>query len=44
MLDFNLFIEQDKSDKKYMAFSEFFVLAVNWATTATNNKFVAFWF
>ena len=39
---FNLFIEQDISDKKYIAFSEFAVLAVNWATTVTKNEFVSF--
>ena len=37
MWDFNLFIEQDISDKKYIAFSEVNG-AVNWATTVTNNK------
>ena len=37
MWDFNLFIEQDIGDKKYIAFSEVNG-AVNWATTVTNNK------
>ena len=37
-------IEQDISDKKLLAFSEFVVLAVNWATTVTNNEFVSFCF
>ena len=37
MWDFNLFIEQDISDKKYIAFSEVNG-AVNWAATVTNNK------
>ena len=38
--DLNLFIEQDISDKKETAFSEFFALAVNWAIRVTNNEFV----
>ena len=38
MWELSLFIEQDISDKKSIAFSEFVVLAVNWATTVTNNK------
>ena len=38
MWDFSLFIEQDVIDKKYIDFTEFVVLAVNWATTVTNNK------
>ena len=29
MRDYSLFIEQDLSDKKYLALSEFAVLAVN---------------
>ena len=41
---FGLFIEQDISDKKQIAFSELVVLAVNWATTVTNNDFVSFCF
>ena len=41
---FRLFIEQDISDKKQIAFSELVVLAVNWATTVTNNDFVSFCF
>ena len=39
--DFSLFIKQDLSDKH---FSGFVVLAVNWATTVTNNQFVSFLF
>ena len=39
MWDYSLFIEQDLSDKKYLALSEFAVLAVNWVTTVTKNKF-----
>ena len=39
MWDFSLLIEQDIGDKKYVAFSKFFELAVNWATRVTNNKF-----
>ena len=42
--DFSLSIEQDISDKKEITFSEFIVLAVNWAITITNNKFVSFYF
>ena len=42
--DFSLLIELDASDKKYIAFSGFAVLAVNRATTVTNNKFVTFCF
>ena len=38
MWDFSLFIEQDVIDKKYIDFTEFVVLAVNWTTTVTNNK------
>ena len=41
MWDYSLFIEQNLSDKKQSALSEFFVLAVNWATTVTKNKFVS---
>ena len=44
MWDFSLFIEQDRSDKKYITFSEFVVLPVNQATTVTNDKFVSFCF
>ena len=44
MWDFSLFIEQDVSDKKEMAFSEFVIFAVNWAITVTNNKFLSFCF
>ena len=40
----SLFIEQDTSDKGYIAFSEFTVLAVNWATTVTKNEIVSFCF
>ena len=40
--DFSLFIELNVSDKKKIAFTEFVVLAVNWATTFTNNEFVRF--
>ena len=32
-----LFIEQEVSDKKQIAFSEFLVLAVNWATAVANE-------
>ena len=39
-----LFIEQDLNEKKQIAFSELIVLAVNWATTVTNNEFVSFCF
>ena len=39
-----LFIKKDISDKNYIAFSEFVVLAVNWATAVTNNEFVSFLF
>ena len=39
----SLFIEQDMSVKKWIAFSEFVVLAVNWATTVT-DKFAGFCF
>ena len=42
--DFSLFIEEDISDKKYIAFSEFVVLGVNWVTTVTDNEFVSFCF
>ena len=42
MWNFSLRIEQDVSDKKQIAFSEFVVLAVNWHTAVTNNKFVSF--
>ena len=42
--DFSLFIEQDISDKKYIDFSEFVVLAVNCAIIVTNNEFVIFAF
>ena len=38
------FIEQDINDQKQLAFSEFLALAVNWATTVTNNRFVSFCF
>ena len=41
MWDYTLFIEQDLNDKKYLALSEFVVLAVNWATTVTKKKFVS---
>ena len=37
-----LFIEQEITVKKYIAFSELVVLAVNRATTVTKNKFVNF--
>ena len=40
--DVSLFIEQDIRDKKWIAFPEFVVLAVNSATTVTNNEFVSF--
>ena len=42
--DFSLFIEEDVSDKIYIAFSEFVVLAVNCAITVTNNEFLIFVF
>ena len=35
--DFTLIIEQDISDKTQIAFSEFVVLAVNWATKVANE-------
>ena len=38
MRDHSLFIEQDLSDKKCLALSEFFVLAVHWATTVTKTS------
>ena len=41
MWDYSLFIEQDLSDKKYLALSESVVLAVNSATTVTKNKFAS---
>ena len=41
MWDHSLLIEQDLSDKKYLALSEFVVLAVHWATIVTKNKFVS---
>ena len=41
MRDYSLFIEQDLSDKMYLALFEFVVLAVKWATTVTKNKFVS---
>ena len=41
MWDYTLFIEQDLNDKKYLALSEFVVLAANWATTVTKKKFVS---
>ena len=41
MWDYTLFIEQDLSDKKYLALSEFIVLAANWVTKVTKNKFVS---
>ena len=44
MWDFSLFIEQDVSDKKQIAFTEFVVLTVIWATTVTNNEFASFCF
>ena len=44
MWDFNLFVEQDISDKKQVGFSELVVLAVNWPTTVTYNEFVSFFF
>ena len=37
-----MFIEQDISVKKYIAFSELVVLAVDRATTVTKNEFVNF--
>ena len=37
-----LFIEQDVFVKKYIAFSELVVLAVDRATAITKNKFVTF--
>ena len=37
---FRLYIEQDISNKKEIAFSELVVLAVNWAPAATNNELV----
>ena len=40
--EFSLFIEEDVSDKNYIAFSEFVILAVNCAITVTNNEFVIF--
>ena len=40
----SIFIEQDISDKKQIGLSEFAVLAINGATTVTNNKFVSFCF
>ena len=42
--DFSLFIEQDISDKKYIDFSEFVVLAVNCTIIVTKNEFVIFAF
>ena len=39
-----LFIEQDISDKKEIAFSEFVVLTRNWAAAVTSNKFASFYF
>ena len=42
MWDLSLFIEQDISDKKQIAFLECVVLAVNWVTTFTKNEFVSF--
>ena len=41
---FSLFIEQDISDKKQIALSEFVALAVNCATTVNSNEFVNFCF
>ena len=38
--DLSLFLEEDVSDKKWTVFSEFVVLAVDWAITVTNNEFV----
>ena len=38
ILDLSLFMEQGISGKKEIAFSEFVVLAVNWAITVTNNQ------
>ena len=37
-----LFMEKDISDKRLIAFSEFVVVAVNWATTVAKNKSVSF--
>ena len=42
MWDFSSFVEQDITNKNMIAFSEFDVLAVNWATTVTENEFVSF--
>ena len=42
--DFSLFVEEDISDKKWIVFSEFVVLAVNWSTTVTYNEFASFCF
>ena len=39
-----LFIEEDVSDKNYIAFSEFVVLAANCTITVTNNEFLIFVF
>ena len=44
MWDFSLCIEQEISDKKQIVFPEFVVLAVDWATTVTNNEIVSFYF
>ena len=44
MWDFSLFIEQDISNKKLTAFSEFVVLAVSCAATVTKSEFVSFYF
>ena len=38
ILDLSLFMKQGISGKKEIAFSEFVVLAVNWAITVTNNQ------
>ena len=38
MRGFSLFIEQDMSDKSWIAFFEFAVLAVNWAAAVTTFK------
>ena len=41
MWDYSLLIEQDLSAKKQLGFCEFVVLAENWATIVTKNKFVS---
>ena len=42
MWHLSLFVEQEISDKKQIAFSEFVVLAANWATAVTYNEFASF--